>query len=260
MFLVIYNILGLQIFIFLRTIIFKIRGFNMKMIKKLTLKVLVVPILSLFLLTTSAFALYIDFTDSSYSSSYNQTSYQSNNTIPDLTLTFEALTAGSTLWWDEIDGFGIQGSAGYEGDEIDSSEILRLGFSEGVNIDEIHVTDLFYEWGTTELGLYSLNGGAPDMFGATQIMEPGNNGDLIIYLAGTNVNYIDFFAPQFLGHEYSVAGINVEPIPTPEPGTLLILGTGINVEPIPIPEPGTLLLLGSGLLGFIFFRKKIRKN
>lgn len=207
----------------------------------LLLKKLLIIIPALLLISTGAHATYIDFTDSAFSGGNGLGSYQYIQPEPtgDVTITFEAVTSGSTLWWDSTDGFGIQGSAGYEVDEIDSTEMLRISFSESVSLTQINITDLFMENSTTELGFYSINGGGGTLFGATQANTPGNNGDLILSgLTATGVNNITFYAPGFLGHEFSVAGIEV----------------------IPNPEPGTLLLLGSGLIGFAILRNKFRKR
>ena len=104
---------------------------------------ILVSLFTLFLFGT-AFATYIDFTvpgpdpdnDNRVASGYliNQGG---------VTVTIES-AGNEVLWWDSTDGFGIWG-AGYEKDEIDSSEIMKVTFSSTVYVSYFYITDLFYE-------------------------------------------------------------------------------------------------------------------
>ncbi len=147
-----------------------------------------------------------------------------------------------SLWWDNIDGFGVQYS--YEEDEIEGSEYLRLSFSKPFVLDTIYIADLFNENGYTERGFYQLDGGNTVAFLAAadqNLGEAGDNGELALIIGGVTVESILFTAPglinvagQLQNHEFALQGIAGSPVPVPP----------------------AMLLLGSGLLGLAAVRRK----
>jgi hypothetical protein len=149
-----------------------------------------------------------------------------------------------SLWWDNIDGFGVQYS--YEQDEIEGSEYLLLSFSKPFVLDTIYVADLFNESGYTEYGWYQLDGGSRQTFFAEpdQVLgAPGDNGETMLNIGGITVESILFTAPGLItvagnlqNHEYAVQGIAGSPVPVPP----------------------ALLLLGSGVMGLIAVRRRVR--
>lgn len=195
-------------------------------------------------LSTNAFALYIDFTESVFNPGGASAI---TRTVAGITVTVEAIApAGATLFWTGVgsldasgfkDGFGVDGfrsdPSSYEADEIEGPDILKVSFSQDVILSEIGITDLFYEGNPRylEQGSYSLNGGAPVSFfaDAGQSPSPASNGvSTLTGFAQTPVSFITFTAPGLINgqdHEFSVAGVNVAPVP--EPGTLLLLGSGL---------------------------------
>ncbi len=151
----------------------------------------------------------------------------------------EAMSLGGgregTLHWDADDGYGIRGP-GYENDEIESPEALRISFSSAIAIERILLSDLFLEVrkGTpyAEQGSYSLDGGSSwTTFWAT---APDPNGDAALLLpSGTRVRSILFTAPgrtRSGSHEFSVAGFDSSSLrqgTAPEPGAALLFGAGL---------------------------------
>ena len=172
-------------------------------------------LLAVSLLTSLAWADTVDFREPNpFGPANHKTSY----TVPVLDgyeLTITPAPKGARLWWDDVDGLGVRYS--YEKDEIEGVETLTLEFSAAVDLETIHVSDLFFEGRRREVGSYRLDGGPRQWFAAA----PGApNGELSIDV-GATVRTIAFSAPG-RGHEFSVQALDVSP--SPEPGTLGLCG------------------------------------
>ena len=203
-------------------------------------RILLILIGLLSLITTSAFAVTIDFTDSTFSPGGASSITQ---TVGGITVKVEAIEpAGAALFWTGglttdfygfKDGFGVNSTLSYEVDEVDGPDRLKVSFLSGsVILSSIGITNLFTEGNPSyqEQGFYSLDGGAPVSFLADlgQLPSPASNGVLTLTFPLTPVNYIIFSAPGLLNgqnHEFSVAGVEVTPVA--EPGALLLVGTGL---------------------------------
>jgi hypothetical protein len=183
----------------------------------------------------------VDFTTATFSGALNQPSFSA--AVDGNIITLTALPNGARLWWDQADGFGVQ--YGYENDEIEGVERLRIGFSTPVRLSRVFVTDLFNE-GYLERGSYRLNqSGNWISFFALPGQTPSNsNGELTLLIdPSILVNSITFRAPGQLPllnqrHEFSIAAIETA---------------------APVPIPAAVWLLGSGLLGLVGLRRRFRK-
>lgn len=199
-----------------------------------------------------SYATLINFRSSDFSSANGLSSFSYNPAG----LTINALPSSAMLYQDSTDGIGIRYS--YENDEIEEAELLHLSFSTSQYLEEILLTDLFYEpyndksGSYCEIGQYSFDNSHWVPFEADFNQQPGTNGELTLsFLPSTIITDIWFTAPglenwddNFGGyledHEFSLAQIEVSATPT--------------------PEPATILLLGSGLIGFVGFRKRFRNE
>jgi hypothetical protein len=201
--------------------------------------------LGVFLGAGNAFAAIIDFTSPAFSGAKDATTF-STPMGGGITLTPgpNDSVSSPTLWWDNLDGIGVQYS--YEQDEIEGSEYLELTFSNPFVLDNIYIADLFNERGYTEHGFYRLDNGPLVTFLADadqNLGDPGDNGELTLDIGGVTVNSIKFTAPGLLSvngelqnHEFALQGI----------------------EGTPVPIPAAILLLGSGLVGLAGIRKKFK--
>lgn len=191
--------------------------------------------LGLWLPATGAHALSIDFRDAAFGAGLNLTAHTfAVAGIGDVTVS--ALPGpDAVLWWDAIDGFGVQHD--YEADEIEGTETLLVQFANPVELTGIHLTDLFNEHGYLEMGAYALDGGAAVNFLADPWQTDSGNGVRYLVPDGGHalISSVAFTAPGYIcpagascqDHEYSVAGLEVDPTPVPEPGTLILLGSGL---------------------------------
>jgi len=193
----------------------------------------------------TAGAATVDFTTATFSGALNQPSFTAgvDGNIITLRALPSALPNGALLWWDRTDGLGVQ--YGYENDEIEGVERLRIAFSTPVNLSRVFITDLFNE-GYLERGAYRLNqGGSWISFTALPEHTPANsNGELTLLIdPSVLVSSITFWAPGQLPllnqrHEFSVAGIETA---------------------APVPIPGAMWLFGTGLLALVGLRRRMRK-
>ena len=211
-------------------------------------KIILSCTLILLLATGAQAGTVIDFTDFVIDTSTLGRVYKT--TVPvigigDIDMRFAAqAAAGQTsltnLWWDDIDGFGVQYS--YEPDEIEGPEFLLLEFENGpVFLNKFGVADLFNE-GYLEMGIYRTDTSAWEEFFALsdQYPDPASNGERWVEVNQV-VSWLKFSAPGLLqngqNHEFALQQIEVSAVPVPP----------------------TVLLLGSGILGLVGLRRKFRK-
>ena len=197
-------------------------------------------------LASSANASLIDFRSSDFSGANNQASF----TYGDLTIEALPYIDGNdyaVLYQDSYDGIGVKYD--YENDEVEGVEYLHLSFNTTQLLNEILITDLFNEpfndgqGSYLEEGLYSFDNSSWTSFYADEYQTPSTNGELSLLFSSLLITDIWFSAPGYMengseDHEFSVAGIDVSPV----------------------PEPATIFLFGSGLIGLAGFRRKYSKK
>ncbi len=189
----------------------------------------------------TAAATSIDFRDPAFQPgvgldhhSVNQSSYS---------FSFDALNIADmghdgSLFWDRSDGFGIIG-AGWENDEIELPEVLRLSFGETLYLESLVVTDLYVEGSgpRAERGFYSLDDGSS----WHEFLADGlhDNGQLTVLVNGSAEAVLltspgRELGPPRIRHEFSLAGVDVQRPPAvapvvPEPSTALLFALGVLV-------------------------------
>lgn len=186
--------------------------------------------------------------------------YTVNNVIPgdDLAITMETDTG--FLTWSPQSGIGIQSFAGYDGQEIEGGERLRLRFSKPVNLVTTGIGKLFYE------NIAGSQCPAPDCY-----LERGeivvNNTTVIPIsaapdrLRGVTDGYNEFLTIQnnVTLIELRFPGLEILPwfqgIRAHE-GSWRSLMIQTQDPPKPVPEPGTMALLGVGLAAAYAARRK----
>jgi hypothetical protein len=220
-------------------------------------KVIIFSMLLIFGQLGWSHAMLIDFRSGDFSSADGLPSFTYNPAG----LTINANPSGARLYQDSTDGIGIRHS--YENDEIEGSERLHLSFSTPQYLEKITFTDLFYEsknYGSGsfyEKGQYSFDNSNWVSFQADFSQQSGTNGELTLSFASNPIitsvwfsapgrqNWDNNYRGYLEDHEFSVAQIGV---------------SSAAVDVSPTPEPSTMLLLGSGLVGLVGFRRKFRRR
>lgn len=191
--------------------------------------------------------LVVDFRDSAWADANGDNPFSHENIIAEALIKDEK--SGSVLYQDSKDGLGIMGSGcGYENDEIDSCEALKVSFEpQSYLISEVVISDLF----ASPDGIHASSG----EYGALQyrtfsggdtwfkkefwgINSDQANGEQVVSL-GVELDLKDivFFVPKNIDSqedEFSVIGF-----------------TGVKV-----PEPAPLVILGLAIIGLATIRRK----
>ncbi len=178
------------------------------------------------LLAGTVAAASIDFRTTAFGGANCRTSF----TVDGVTLTATS-PKGARLYQDSLDGVGVR--SGYENDEIDGRDRLRISFSNPAFVSSILLTDLFNEGIYMERGAYQLNGsGNWSSFFTAPGQRYGTNGELLLtFDPAVAVTSILFRAPgrfPFLNrdHDFSVARIETASA-VPIPAAAWLLGTGV---------------------------------
>jgi hypothetical protein len=216
--------------------------------KKL-LGITVFSVLGLFIAAGTALAVQIDFTSDLYAPAQGQKTFARDG------LLLSAMPAGEDVYftWTADDGIGIGGNFGYEDDEVEFDEWMRIDFENSVRLTDVYLTDFFvetrgehtYQEHGQILFLYA-DGSLSPVFDFWQTDAGSVNGAYTLDVAGWTgdrevaaVGLSGVGANSVVGedHEFAVAGLEVSPV----------------------PEPASIFLLGSGMLGLAAWRRKAAK-
>ena len=158
---------------------------------------------------------------------------------------------GGNLYWDEIDGYGVQGG---EWDEIDTDEVLTVWFDEGLYaggnlfLTGVLLTDLFP----------TPDGGSRGESAVIELFD--ENGLLLLALNGSRAIYANDYTTYHpngeiyidFGGEFTPASVRFTTIHGHDDSEYSVAG----FSTVAVPEPGTLFLLGSVLLALTWQRRR----
>lgn len=202
----------------------------------------------------------VDFRSNVFSAADNQTSFHIVEAGIGFTLeAFHAdingnLTAAN-LWWDSMDGVGVRG--GWNDDEIDINDVLRITFDNTIGLSEIYISDLFAQQHHNglvydEQGQYQIDNGVTVSFDAGTLGSTAGdklNGENLITLSKVvPVNSLTFTSPNvpLAISSYSILGFTDPPLP------------GTNEVPVPGSIGLTVLLGGLAAVGLARRRQMAR--
>jgi hypothetical protein len=184
-----------------------------------------------------SFSPNVDFRDSDFvpghgSSSFSATYDGYGLTLEAMKFTGGGLLSSGSLYWQDEDGFGIRSSDGYDRDEVENSEMLRVNFASSYFVDSVLVTDLYFERGYAETGRYSVDGGASWTWFQADDQDPNGGVEVAV---NSFASSILFSAPGRIGtqnHDFSVGGLELHygrqySSAVPEPGAALLFGVGL---------------------------------
>lgn len=221
---------------------------------------------------SAAYAVDLDFTSippnqnqSPCAGAPNGASCWATTTADGITVTITPGPSGTSLYWDDDDGFGVSGPS-YEDDEVEGNETLTVKFTDAqgnavnVVLDSFNVSDLFVELDDegkrsyAEIGKYKVDGAAVVSFTPTNgVADHSNvNGTGTVYV-GASTSTLILTAPgkiveqyyQYVwgrpklkeshqDHEFSLAGLSFQVVSVPElsaggaaPALLLLSGMGL---------------------------------
>jgi hypothetical protein len=183
-----------------------------------------------------SFSPNVDFRDSDFEVGHANPSFTTSYggyglTLEALKFSGGGLASSGSLYWEDEDGFGVRSASGYEKDEIESNEVLRVSFASSYFVDSILVTDLHFERGYAERGRFSLDGGTSWTWFQADGADP--NGEVQVAV-NSDASSILFSAPGKTGgqgHEFTVGGLELRnqqySSAVPEPGAALLFGVGL---------------------------------
>ena len=168
--------------------------------------------------------LAVDFRDDAWEAIEGRNSY----TIDGITVAHGNANIANDLTHDS-DGIGIDGFQGDDG-EINDTELLRVYFDGGMDLNGFWLTNLFDESTERlpyEIGYVEIND--TYTFGFSGIYADQEFGEYFVDFGGIlNVAKAEFWALNDTWgaspSDYSVAGASA---PVPEPGTIVLMGLGL---------------------------------